>query len=330
MKTISIIIPTVSNSCPPEVIKHIKALEYPSELIEVLHVTGSSPSLQRNQAAEIAMGELLYFLDDDSLVTPAALLEAIELFNRDDVAVVGGPALTYSEASYLEMCFGAALGSAIGTGATRARNRSVGECRRVRGEELILCNLLIRRDVFLANGGLNVELYPNEENEMLKRLRHSGFAFFYSPKMIVKRSQRKTIVQFCKQMFSYGQGRARHIFSKFSLADLPFLVPLAFLVYLISVLFIQNSLYSLPLIAYVFVAALSAIIAAIAHTSFAIAPTVFFTYPLMHISYALGLLAGILKVNQSRSDEATNVEVRRIISGVDSVMESSQKLANFA
>ncbi len=60
--------------------------------------------------------------------------------------------------------------------ASRARYRAVGGRRRCGEKELILCNLLLSRKVFLSNGGFREDLYPNEENEFLNRLLAGGRA----------------------------------------------------------------------------------------------------------------------------------------------------------
>ena len=161
MKLVTFIIPAHHDACTKRAVKHISELDYPQSQIEILIVRGKNPSLQRNEAAAQARGEFLYFLDDDSYVENNALQSAISYLQQKNVVAVGGPALTYDEASQLEHYFGAAVGSWFGAGPARARSRIMGEAREVRGEELILCNLLVRKDIFLAASGFNVALYPN-------------------------------------------------------------------------------------------------------------------------------------------------------------------------
>ena len=42
-------------------------LDYPADKCEVILARGKQPSAQRNRAVERAQGELIYFLDDDSM-----------------------------------------------------------------------------------------------------------------------------------------------------------------------------------------------------------------------------------------------------------------------
>ncbi len=300
VKDISFIIPTRSELLPEDALKAISQLNYPQARIEVIVVSGRSPSLQRNEAALKATGELLYFLDDDSIIDSDALKSSIPNFSGAEIAAVGGPALTCSDASWLENAFGSAIASWFGTGPTRARGRALGGVREVRGEELILCNLLIRREVLLGCSGFNVRLYPNEENELLKRLRKNGHRFLYDPGMVVRRPRRKVISEFIRQMMFYGWGRAQHIFTNFDSKDLIFFIPPAFIVYLalLPTLMLEFSseiqgLALLPLGLYLVLTVAASGKAALRQRR----PSLLFSlpviFPLMHLAYGLGLIVGL-------------------------------------
>jgi len=133
---------------------------------EILIAEGCSPSRQRNSAAQDARGEILYFLDDDSQVAPDCLDTCTTIFAEPTVAVVGGPSLTPTTDTPLQQLFGLALSSLFGAGGMRNRYRRIGDVRDTSDKELILCNLALRRNIFLESGGLDERLYPNEENEL--------------------------------------------------------------------------------------------------------------------------------------------------------------------
>ena len=194
---------------------HVAALESlqrvaaPPECYEILIAEGSAPSRQRNTAVHEAQGEIIYFLDDDSRVSPECLDTIGKVLADPSVAAVGGPSLTPADDSLLQQLFGSLLSSVLGAGAVRNRYRTVGSERTTTDKELILCNLAMRRSVFLEAGGFDERLYPNEENELLNRVVARGMKLVHAPAMAIRRSQRRTLRLFTRQMFSYGRGRAQ-------------------------------------------------------------------------------------------------------------------------
>ncbi|RQW85034.1 MAG: glycosyltransferase, partial [Geobacter sp.] len=107
---VSIIIP-VKPGGAVRALESLRNVEYPENFLEVLIAEGTCPSRQRHLAAQEAQGALLYFLDDDSFVSPDVLARAVRHYRQDKVAVVGGPSLTPEEDSPLRQAFGLALAS---------------------------------------------------------------------------------------------------------------------------------------------------------------------------------------------------------------------------
>jgi GT2 family glycosyltransferase len=146
----------------------------------------------------------------------------------------------------LQQAFGLALSSRFASGAVSARYRTQGSVRESSESELILCNLSVRRDLFLSHGGFDERLYPNEENELLDRMRLSGVKLLHDPDLAIRRSQRKSLRAFVRQIFGYGRGRGRQTFISRSVS-LPTLVPFFFLLYLLSFTVLHNPVYYIPL-----------------------------------------------------------------------------------
>lgn len=292
---VTFIIASRPGTFPEAVIERIRKLDYPPGLIDVILTQGVCPSHQRNEAARRARGGYIYFLDDDSYIDCGALRNGLKYFNDPGIAAVGGPAVTHDEAKYLENGFGAAMASGFGCGPICARSRPRGPARVVRGEELILCNLLMRRDVFLNYSGLDVRLYPNEENELLKRLRLTGYRFYYVPDMLVRRPHRALARDFARQMFSYGRGRAQHVLRGFSPRDLIFFLPSVFLVYLALLPFSSARWMFLPLVVYAVMAIIAGVRGALRSGRPGLAAVLPFVFPLMHISYGAGFFRGFLR-----------------------------------
>ena len=185
-----------------------RALDYPADKLEIIVARGTQPSAQRNAAMKAARGDLLYFLDDDSAPEPGNLRRAVAHFSDPHVQMVGGPNLCPSEAPPLEQVFALVLASWLAFGPSRARYAAVGKVRATSEKELILCNLLARRQAMLELGGFNEALYPNEENALMDELQERGGKLIYDPQLIVHRRPRSSLKSFARMLLTYGRGRA--------------------------------------------------------------------------------------------------------------------------
>ena len=309
MLTVSVIIP-VKPGLVPQAADRIESLGWLSDHCELLVAEGTNPSSQRNQAVQQARGEIIYFLDDDSLVVPDTLQRLEQHFVDPLVVAVGGPSLTPVTDSLLQQGIGAVLGSLLGAGGVRNRYRAVGTVRQTTERELILCNLAIRRDAFLAAGGLDERLYPNEENELLDRLKKGGGKLLHDPLLAVERSQRASIPAFVRQMYRYGLGRAEQTRIAGFNGLMPF-VPLVFVVYLLTLLPLMSlSGWWLPLLAYLCVGCLCSLRTALQQRQPLFLLLVPLLLPLLHIANGIGLLTGFLfpvKRNVCYNRQAVNV-----------------------
>jgi glycosyltransferase involved in cell wall biosynthesis len=185
-----------------------RSLDYPREKLDIIVARGKQPSVQRNAGMREARGDVIYFLDDDSVPQPDNLRLAVGHFRDEKVKMVGGPNLCPADAPALEKIFAVVLASALAFGPSRARYASVGEVRDTSEKELILCNMMARRDALLESGGFDEKLYPNEENALMDELQKRGGRLVYDPKLIVHRRPRHSIAAFARMLRTYGRGRA--------------------------------------------------------------------------------------------------------------------------
>lgn len=309
MPTFSFIIPVKPNG----IVKALDALiqlQDSSHPYEIIVVEGTKPSRQRNLAAEQSRGDILYFLDDDSCVVADCLTLCSKAFEDSAAAVVGGPSLTPDSDSRLQQLFAEALASLFGSGAMRNRYRATGQSRVTTERELILCNMAIRRDLFLAAGGFDERLYPNEENELLDRIALSGHKLVHLPALAVMRSQRPSLTAFVRQMFSYGRGRAQQTMIAKPQSMISFM-PLLFLIYLISMpLLPPHMIWKLPLFTYIALD-LCFTVMTMLKTGRLETLLLLALYPLMHCANGAGLLYGFLKGKPVAKPD-TEVTIRRI------------------
>ena len=285
---------------------------YPDAFFEVLVASGCQPSVQRNMAAREAKGEFLYFLDDDSRVTPAFLESAARHYRDPRVAATGGPSLTPETDSALQRAIGVAFASAAGGGGVRNRYRKSGKARQSSDSELILCNLSFRREIFLSHEGLDERLYPNEENELMDRLQHEGYLLVHDPEMAVMRSQRKSYPAYLRQMFGYGRGRGEQTLLAGKPKPVSF-VPSLFLIYALLLPFTGLGLFALPMLCYLIVIAVASLLGAVSGRDPALLPRLLLIFPTLHLVYGAGMIRGLLspRYRSGRKMEAA-VVVRRV------------------
>lgn len=291
LKTISVIIPIPALTEHLPVLSYLKNINYPLLDVEIILAVGNHPSLQRNAAAKVAKGQILYFFNWDSCPEKEIFNKAVDIFNKNNlIAGVGGPDITPDDNSYVQKLFGYALGSYFAHGQMRARYMAIGKEREACEKELLLSNMAIRRDIYLKFDGFNERLYPNEENEIINRIINGGYKFVYSPDIKVYRDRRKTLVGFSKQFLIYGRGRMSQIFIEGWLKNIYFFMPVLFFIYLFSLIFLHNFYYLIPLLIYSISAFCSAIGYAINRKDIALIVLLPLAYLTMHIFYGLGMI----------------------------------------
>ncbi len=297
MPSVTVLIAARPGQAEVKAIPASRTLDYPADKLEMIVARGEQPSAQRNTALKAAHGEIIYFLDDDSAPEAGNLRRAVTHFRDPKVQMVGGPSLCPGEAPPLERIFALVLASWLAFGPSRARYAAVGRVRETSEKELILCNLLARRQAMLELGGFNEALYPNEENALMDELQKRGGKLVYDPQLVVHRRPRSNLMAFAKMLLTYGRGRAE----QFRLHPTPGsalnFVPPLFCVYLLALPFLLpptaiGTLWLAPLGLYaVAVLAQAAVLAAGGQVfqSLTAVPLIVLT----HVLYGLGFWRGL-------------------------------------
>ena len=321
---VSVIIPVHPAKTEARSAAAAKLLDYPREKLEIIVVRSTDlatfPSMKRNAAIRAAKGELIYFLDDDSVPLPGNLKRAVEYFKDPKVQMVGGPNICPDDATTTEKTFANVMGSWLAFGPSCARYRSVGKLRDSNEKELISCNLVSRRGVLLETGGFNESLYPNEENALMDAVLERG-KLLYDPEMIVHRHPRSNFKSFAKMLYSYGGGRAQQFRLHPTAGSFINFVPPAFCLYLLALLIVLP-LRVLPVRgAELAVAPLALYLAAVLVQSFAVMARAGFmgglrALPLLaltNIFYGAGVLRGFFsKIAQVKPGGATDIRLEMV------------------
>jgi cellulose synthase/poly-beta-1,6-N-acetylglucosamine synthase-like glycosyltransferase len=314
---VTIIIPTRPGQADIAAVAAARALDYPKERLEIIVARGKQPAIQRNAAIKAARGELIYFLDDDSRAQPDNLQRALTHFKDPEVKMLGGPNLCPPDAPLLEQVFAVVLSSWLPFGPSRARYDRIGAARPSGEKELILCNMMARREALLELGGFDESLYPNEENALMDDLQKRGAKLIYDPDLIVRRRPRPTLRAFCKMLFTYGRGRAEQFrLHPTSGSALNFVPPL-FCLYLVAA-----PLLALALGPIVFAPLALYLLALMGQTAVSMVSKGFFhsllAAPLLaapHIFYGLGFWRGLFtRLKPPGKTPATEVNLETVSS----------------
>lgn len=299
LPTVTIIVPARPGEGRIQALEAARNLDYPATLLDMIVARGKQPSVQRNVAIKAAQGDLIYFLDDDARPKPETLRRAAQHFSDPQVKMVGGPNVCPKDAPWLEQLFAVVLSSWLAFASSRARYTPVGQVRQSSEKELILCNLVARRDILLELGGFDESLYPNEENALMDHIQKRGGKLLYDPEVVVERRPRSTLKAFARMLLTYGRGRAEQFRLHPTLGSALNLVPPLFCVYLLLWPLIATVIPakfvligSLPFILYVFLLLLDGFISLRRH-GFVRSTTAIPLVALTHILYGLGFWRGL-------------------------------------
>jgi hypothetical protein len=313
LPSVTVIIAARPDQAEIKAVVTTRALDYPPDKLEIIVARGRQPSVQRNAAMRAAHGELIYFLDDDSVTQPDNLRRAVLYFDDRDVWIVGGPSLCPPNAPPLEQVFALVMRSWLAFGSSRARYAAVGVVRKSGEKELILCNLIVRRDVLLKLGGFNEALYPNEENVLMDKIQQQCGKLLYDPGFIVYRRPRGTLKAFIKMLMAYGRGRAEQFREHPTFGSAFNFVPPLFCLYLLALFVLKLALPSIeavglmPLVLYVVLLLVQAVMllpqGRVAQSLCAI-PLMILT----HVVYGIGFWCGLFtKLKPASAQNAASI-----------------------
>ena len=291
---ITVVMPVALHEDCKRSVAQLKKVDYPAEKIEVIVVKGNRPCIQRNKAAFAAKGDIIYFLDNDSVVDKGNFKKIAKYYKDTKLASVGGPALGHDTDSTKQKAFCLLLSSFFSSLSMASRFGKRGKVRKTDEKELILCNMSMRKKVFTGVGGLNEILYPNEENELVNRL-NKKYDLIYDPDIVIYRSHRDKLLKFARQLWKEGWGRTRHFLLHPNFFNPLFILPGLFVLYLISLPFVPLFFYAYPFYLYLIWVFMGSIDAAIRGKSvkyFFLCIPLFFVF---HISYGIGTLTGFFK-----------------------------------
>ncbi len=269
--------------------------------IRTFRSSGVNRGEARNFLIKMSFGKILYFLDDDVLIVKDVFTLISEKFREyDNVSILGGPNLTMPDSSLFQVSQGHAFGSFFGTSLVSRRYKNTG-CDKYTDESgLMLCNLVVKKEVFEKTGiWFPINFISAEENLLLAKFARMGYNARYISELEVFHERRATYRDFFSQVFSYGKGRAQISKTFPSYLKPVYFLPVLFLFYLVTAVFIKSSLYLFPLLIYLFLDLLFSLKIAYRENDFRLFSLILFVFPTIHLAYAFGFLSGMVKITRS-------------------------------
>lgn len=275
--------------------------EWNDARIQVVASGKVGPAKKRDMGAEIAHGDLLVFLDDDSYPEKNLLNIAENYFANDNIVALGGPAITPSHDSFWQKVSGAVFLSKFSGGAPE-RYVPVGNVREIQDWPSV--NLMVRKADFLKIGGFNSPYWPGEDTKLcLDLIKQTNKKILYIPELIVWHHRREGLFAHLKQIGGYGLHRG--YFAKKhpeTSRKITYFIPSGFLFFVIISLlfnFLPNILQMLITIGWVLyaVAIFAAFMDIIKYESIKVALVALGYTVCTHIYYGYRFIQGLLTHN---------------------------------
>jgi len=289
---ISVIVPHRPNDDIYSPKKSFLEVDYPKNKKEIIFIKGHNPSQQRNKAIKKAKGNILVFVDNDTSFPKNHFKKIVRLTTKfKNAQIFGGPVLLNKKSSLFEKSVQSLMQSFIFSAYANNRYKTSTNDKKTKGVDLILCNMITKKEVFKDIGFFDEIIYPQEEVELLERARKENIEMVYAPELFIYKPQRKNLFEFIKMLFHYGLMRAK--ISKKVSFNLINILPSLFLLYIVSFLLINNKFYFIPLFIYI-------ITTIVYHLDNIKRPIIYLLLLVLqligHLSYGTGYFLGVLKV----------------------------------
>lgn len=182
------------------------------ENVEVHYFQENNIAQRRNFAISKTSRTYIALIDSDAYPAKNWLEEAISAFDLDDsIAATGGPNISPPNETRERLLVGVAQTSWLVMGFWLFYKSASSAARYA--DSLPACNLIVKREVFLALGGMNEGLETGEDTDFCSKLIKNGYKVRFTPKAVVYHYDR-TVSGFVKQRLVRGTAVYHHLFGK--------------------------------------------------------------------------------------------------------------------
>jgi GT2 family glycosyltransferase len=248
---------------------------------------------KRDMAIKEARGEILAFIDDDAWPQKNWLRDAVENFQDELVAAVGGPAITPHDDTLRQKASGLVYSSFLVSG--RFVYRYLPK-KRLEVDDFPTCNLLVRKSTLQELGGFRTIFWPGEDTKLcLDITKKLGKKIIYDPRALVFHHRRALFIPHLRQVSNYALHRGYFV-KKFPSTSLrvayfiPSLFLMALLVIGINGLFLSGIrvMYLGGLSLYLLLVLILSM-----NRELRLVPLVFFGIIMTHLAYGTYFLKGL-------------------------------------
>jgi glycosyltransferase involved in cell wall biosynthesis len=245
-----------------------------------------------NCAISRAKGDIIIRVDGHCEVEPDYVENCVALLRSGKAEGVGGPIETIGEGLRAK-AVAMAMSSPFGVGGSAFRTI---DDREIYTDTVAFPGYT--REILEKAGSFNEELVRNQDDEYNYRIRKMGGRILLSPKIRSRYYSRSTFKSLWRQYFQYGYWKVRVMQMHPRQMSLRQFVPLAFVVSLIfmTILALVSTIGKWGLLALI-LSYLTANIAASVLTAgknLAAAPLISLSFAILHLSYGLGFLSGLI------------------------------------
>lgn len=195
--------------------------------LQFIYEKGLGISDSRNLGVKKSKGEYVVFIDSDCVVPSQYFAEIEKFLEKNRVDAFGGPDAASHDFTPAQKAINYVMTSFLTTGGIR------GKSKRVSKYELRGFNMGISRKAFDAVGGYS-GLKVAEDIDLSMRLHKANFSTALIPDAFVYHKRKTNLYKFYVQMFMYGKARIDLFLRHREALKITYLVPLAFLLYLLS------------------------------------------------------------------------------------------------
>ena len=261
----------------------------------------------RNIGIKNSNGKYIAFVDGDAIPAYDWLIQIKKVFEKKDVAGVGGPDLLPEDSSDKEKNIGRVMTSSIARGGKlnpSTQHSLMEEEKYV--EHIPTCNLCLKREVFDKVGFFDESFVKGQDLELNYRVVKAGFKLLYSPNITVVHYRKNHVRDFARQIFKWAkakvaiirkhgfQGLTSHVYLWPLYAIVSFVLGFT-LFYLLDILRVFLFLLLLAVVFYV-----SVILFESGRLAKKFRDVKLFFYsmlllPIVHMSYGFGVLVALLR-----------------------------------
>ena len=226
---VSVIIPTWRESrILKQCLNSLITQDYPKNKFEIILVSKENPNIEnfetkgikislilgdfncaqaRNEATKIAQGEIFAFVDDDCVSPKEWILRAVKFFDKEEVGLIGGPALPFEKEPFRYRLGGYLSKSFFVGGFLSNRYKILPSVHESNNYDLILANNFVKKSVFEKVRGFNKDQVPSEDYDLYYRVKRAGYKLLYVPEIFVWHRSKPIFLPWAEKIFYYATGR---------------------------------------------------------------------------------------------------------------------------